>query len=95
QNLDEMKEHYTKGGLGDVKCKKFLIKVLEEELAPIRARRAEWEKRIPDVYDILKAGTDHAVEETNQTLAEVRSAMRIDYFKDGSIKDEWDKIING
>lgn len=95
QNLDEMKEHYTKGGLGDVKCKKFLIKVLEEELAPIRARRAEWEKRIPDVYDILKAGTDHAVEETNQTLAEVRAAMRIDYFKDGSIKNEWDKIING
>ncbi|MDD6667971.1 MAG: tryptophan--tRNA ligase [Lachnospiraceae bacterium] len=95
KNLDEMKEHYQRGGLGDVKCKKFLIKVLEETLSPIRARRAEWAKRIPDVYDILKTGTERAVEETNKTLEEVRSAMRIDYFKDGSIIDQWEKIING
>lgn len=93
KNLDEMKEHYKRGGLGDVKCKKFLIKVLEELLSPIRARRAEWEKRIPDVYDILKAGTERAIEETNQTLAEVRSAMRIDYFKDRSIIDQWEEIL--
>lgn len=95
QNLEEMKDHYRRGGLGDVKCKRFLINVLEETLAPIRARRAEWEKRIPDIYDILKSGTQHAVEETNETLEEVRHAMRIDYFRDGSILKEWENIING
>lgn len=94
QNLEEMKEHYRRGGLGDVKCKKFLIKVLEEVLSPIRERRAVWEKQIPDVYDILKAGTDHAVSETNQTLSEVRKAMRIDYFEDRSIISDWESWIN-
>lgn len=92
-NLDEMKDHYRRGGLGDVKCKKFLLMVLEKTLTPIREERAKWEKRIPDVYDILKAGTDHAVEETNQTLAEVRHAMRIDYFDGRGIIDEWENWI--
>ncbi len=93
QNLQEMKDHYAKGGLGDVKCKKFLIKVLEEMLAPIREKRAYWEQHVDDIYDILKEGTRHAVEETNETLKEVRAAMRIDYFEDDSIKDSWKKLI--
>jgi tryptophanyl-tRNA synthetase len=93
--LDEMKEHYRKGGLGDVKCKKFLIKVMEELLAPIRAERAKWEADIPAVYDILCRGTAHAVEETNQTLAEVRDAMRINYFDDKAIITDWENWIHG
>jgi|UniRef100_I5AT34 tryptophanyl-tRNA synthetase len=92
--LDEMKEHYRKGGLGDVKCKKFLIKVMEEMLTPIRAERAKWEADIPAVYDILRTGTAHAVEETNQTLAEVRDAMRINYFDDRSIITDWENWIH-
>jgi tryptophanyl-tRNA synthetase len=92
--LDEMKEHYRKGGLGDVKCKKFLIKVMEELLAPIRAERAKWEADIPAVYDILCRGTAHAVEETNQTLAEVRDAMRINYFDDKAIITDWENWIH-
>ncbi|MCR4652633.1 MAG: tryptophan--tRNA ligase [Eubacterium sp.] len=92
--LDEMKEHYRKGGLGDVKCKKFLIKVMEEMLTPIRAERAKWEADIPAVYDILHTGTAHAVEETNQTLAEVRDAMRINYFDDRSIITDWENWIH-
>lgn len=93
KNLDEMKDHYKRGGLGDVKCKKFLIKVLEELLVPIREKRAKWASDIPAVYDILRAGTKHAVETTNRTLAEVRHAMCIDYFDDRSIIDEWENII--
>jgi tryptophanyl-tRNA synthetase len=93
KNLDEMKDHYKRGGLGDVKCKKFLIKVLEELLVPIREKRAKWAGDIPAVYDILRAGTEHAVETTNRTLTEVRHAMCIDYFDDRSIIDEWEKII--
>ena len=81
-NLDEMKEHYRRGGLGDGTCKKFLINVLEETLAPIRAERAKWEADLDSVYDILKEGTARAVEVTNATLARVRHAMRIDYFND-------------
>lgn len=92
--LEEMKEHYKKGGLGDVKCKKFLIKVLEDFLSPIRERRAEWQKKIPEVYDILFSGTRHAAEETDETLAKVREAMKIDYFKDDSIISEWNSFIN-
>jgi tryptophanyl-tRNA synthetase len=92
--LDEMKEHYRKGGLGDVKCKKFLIKVMEEMLTPIRAERAKWAADIPAVYDILRTGTAHAVEETNQTLAEVRDAMRINYFDDRSIITDWENWIH-
>jgi tryptophanyl-tRNA synthetase len=81
-NLDELKEHYQRGGLGDVKIKKFLNNVLQEELAPIRARRAEFEKDIPAVYEILKKGSDVAREAAAQTLSEVKRAMRINYFED-------------
>ncbi len=92
--LDEMKEHYMKGGLGDVKCKKFLIKVMEEMLSPIRAERAKWENDIASVFDILEAGTAHAVKVTNQTLNECREAMRINYFDDkASMVHDWDSWI--
>lgn len=79
--LDELKEHYQRGGLGDVKIKKFLNKVLQAELAPIRERRAMWEARIPDVYDILKSGSEVARTKANETLADVRRAMKINYFE--------------
>ena len=78
--LDEMKEHYQRGGLGDVKVKKFLLKVLNDELAPIRARRKEWEARLPEVCEILKEGSRIAHETAAVTLSEVRAAMKIDYF---------------
>ena len=81
-NLDELKAHYQRGGLGDVKVKKFLIKVLEEELAPIRARRREYENNIEYVYEVLKKGTEAARAKAAQTLADVKSAMRINYFED-------------
>ena len=81
QNLDELKAHYTRGGLGDVKVKKFLNNVLQEELAPIRERRKMWEQRIPDVYDILKAGTEVAEKKAAETLHDVRAAMQINYFE--------------
>ena len=81
-NLDELKEHYQRGGLGDVKIKKFLNNVIQEELAPIRARRAEFEKDIPAVYEILKKGSDVAREAAAQTLSEVKRAMKINYFDD-------------
>ena len=81
-NLDEMKEHYRRGGLGDVKCKKLLIAVLEEMLEPIRARRHEWEQRIEEVYRILEEGTAAARAEAATTLNDVRNAMRINYFAD-------------
>lgn len=80
--LDELKEHYQRGGLGDVKIKRFLISVLQEELSPIRARRAEFEKDIPAVYEILKKGSDVARGVAAQTLSEVKSAMKINYFED-------------
>lgn len=95
KNLDEMKEHYTRGGLGDVKCKKFLLKVMEEMLEPIRAERARWESNISDVYDILESGTKAARETTEATLAEVRAAMRINYFDDRSIIKDWDEWVHG
>ena len=94
-NLEEMKEHYRRGGLGDGTCKKFLINVLEETLSPIRAERAKWEADIDTVYDILQAGTAKAVETTNETLARVRKSMRIDYFEDRSIIGEWKKLLQG
>lgn len=81
-NLEEMKAHYRRGGLGDGTCKKFLLNVLNDRLEPIRERRAQWEKRIPDVLDILKKGTAAARERGAVTLQEVRHAMRIDYFED-------------
>ena len=80
QNLDELRAHYTRGGLGDVKVKKFLNNVLQEELAPIRERRKMWEQRIPDVYDILKKGTEVAEKKAAATLKDVRAAMQINYF---------------
>lgn len=81
-NLDELKTHYTRGGLGDVKVKKFLNNVMQETLEPIRARRKELEKDIPAVYEILKKGSEVARETAAQTLSEVKSAMRINYFED-------------
>ena len=95
QNLEEMKEHYKRGGLGDVKCKKFLLKVMENMLSPIREERKLWENRISDVYDILYQGTEKAKETTNATLEEVRDAMRINYFKGNEIIGEWDKWVHG
>ena len=80
-NLDEVKAHYKKGGLGDVKVKKFLNAVLQEELAPIRARREALEKNLPAVYDILIEGTKKAREKVCETLYAVRAAMRINYFE--------------
>ncbi len=92
-NLEEMKEHYRRGGLGDGVCKKFLINVLEEELSPIRAERAKWEADIDAVYDILLEGTRKAQETTNRTLERVRKAMRIDYFDDRRIVKEWEALL--
>ncbi len=80
QNLDELKEHYQRGGLGDVKVKKFLNKVLEAEIGSIRERRKMWEQRIPDVYDILEAGSKVAEKKAAETLNDVREAMKINYF---------------
>ena len=84
-NLDEMKEHYKRGGLGYVKCKKFLIEVLNSELEPIRKRRKIWEQDIPAVYDILKKGSEIAREEAADTLNSVRRSMKINYFEDGAL----------
>ena len=84
-NLDELKAHYTRGGLGDVKIKKFLNNIMQEELAPIRARRAEFEKDIPAVYEILKNGSEVARERAAQTMAEVKRAMKINYFEDAEL----------
>ena len=81
-NLDELKAHYTRGGLGDVKVKKFLNNIIQEELEPIRKRRKEYEKDIPEVYNILRKGTEAAREVAAQTLSEVKSAMMINYFDD-------------
>ena len=76
--MEKLKDHYRRGGLGDVKGKKFLNNVMQEELSPIRARRKEYEQRIGDVYDILKAGSEVAKEEAAKTLSEVKHAMMID-----------------
>ena len=82
QNLDELKDHYRRGGLGDMKCKKFLNEVLNQFLEPMRQRRHELEQDIPEVYNILRKGTEQAREVAAQTIDEVRKAMRIDYFND-------------
>ncbi|MBR2295762.1 MAG: tryptophan--tRNA ligase [Clostridiales bacterium] len=95
KNLDEMKEHYQRGGLGDVKVKRLLINVLEEELAPIRARRAELQKDIPAVYEILKKGTDAARAKAARTLDEVKRAMRINYFEDEELIRSQQERFNG
>lgn len=82
KNLDELKAHYQRGGLGDVKVKKFLNKVLQAELAPIRARRKEWEQKLPEVFAILKEGSKAAEAKAAETLQDVKAAMRINYFDD-------------
>ena len=82
QNLDELKEHYQRGGLGDMKCKKFLNEILNEFLEPMRQRRHEFEQDIPEIYNILKKGTEKARETAAQTMSEVRAAMQINYFDD-------------
>ena len=83
--LDEMKDHYRRGGLGDGTCKKFLYNIMEDILQPIRERRAEYEKNIPLVYEILRKGSEAARAEAARTLADVRKAMRIDYFDDAKL----------
>ena len=82
ENLEAMKEHYRRGGLGDVKCKKLLIAVLEELLEPIRERRKHYEQHIEEVYEILRRGSDEARKAAAETLNDVRNAMRINYFDD-------------
>ena len=84
-NLDELKAHYQRGGLGDVKVKKFLNNVIQSELEPIRNRRKMWENNLPDVYDILKKGSAAARETAAKTLDDVRHSMRIDYFTDDNL----------
>ena len=86
-SLDEVKAHYQRGGLGDVKVKKFLNSVMQAELGPIRERRAEWEKRIDDVYDILKSGSEKAEKTARAVLDDVRASMQIDYFTDRKLID--------
>ena len=80
KNLEELEDHYRRGGLGDVKVKKFLNNVMQAELAPIRERRKAWEARIPDIYDILKAGSAVAEKKAADTMTAVKKAMQIDYF---------------
>ena len=85
QNLDELKAHYQRGGLGDVKVKKFLNSVMQSLLSPMRERRAQWEGRLPEVYEILKKGSEIAAETAQGTLNRVRHAMKIDYFTDNGL----------
>ncbi len=86
-NLDELKEHYTRGGLGDIKVKKLLNAVLQEELEPIRMKRREFARDIPEVYNILQKGSHKAKEIASNTLSEVKSAMKINYFEDRELID--------
>ena len=88
KNLNELKKHYEKGGLGDVKIKKFLNNILQEELEPIRKRRKEFEKYIPDVYKILKDGSEKARAKASQKMIEVKNAMGINYFEDLSLIEQ-------
>ena len=88
-SLDELKAHYRRGGLGDMKVKKLLAAVMQETLEPIRQRRAEFEKDIPSVYEILRKGCEQAREVAAATMSDVRRAMRINYFEDMSLIDEW------
>lgn len=85
QNLDEVKEHYQRGGLGDMKVKKFLNNILQEELEPIRTRRAEFQKDIPAVYEMLRKGCEEARAVAADTLSDVRRAMKINYFDDAEL----------
>ena len=85
QNLNELKAHYQRGGLGDVKVKKFLNNVMQSLLSPMRERRAQWEGRLPEVYEILKKGSEIAADTAQGTLDRVRHAMKIDYFTDNGL----------
>lgn len=85
ETLQEMKDHYTRGGLGDMKCKKLLMNILQNTLEPIRQRRAEFERDIPAVYDILKQGCEKAREAAVETMDEVRRAMKLNYFEDAAL----------
>ena len=85
ETLQEMKDHYTHGGLGDMKCKKLLMNILQDTLEPIRQRRAEFECDIPAVYDILKQGCEKAREAAVETMDEVRRAMKLNYFEDAAL----------
>lgn len=87
-SLQDLKDRYVKGGVGDGTVKKILINVLEEELVPIRERRAHYENNIPEVYEILKRGSEEARQVAAKTLAEVRQAMKIDYFNDAALIEE-------
>ena len=91
ENLDQMKAHYERGGLGDGTCKKFLFNIMEEMLQPIRERRAQYEKDIPAVYEILRKGSEVARAEAAKTLADVRKAMQINYFEDADLIAEHTK----
>ena len=88
ENLDALKDHYRRGGLGDVKVKRFLNCIMQEELEPIRARRKELEKHIPEIYEILRKGSIEAEKIAAKTLAEVKSAMKINYFDDVDLIQE-------
>ena len=90
-NLDELKAHYQRGGLGDVKVKRFLNAIMQEELEPIRSRRKEFEKDIPAIYNILKKGSEVAREVAADTLSDVRKAMKINYFDDDELIAEQSK----
>jgi tryptophanyl-tRNA synthetase len=85
KSLDELKDHYRRGGLGDMKCKKFLNTIINNMLEPIRQRRHEYEQDIPEIYNILKRGTEKARETAAQTMDEVRRAMQINYFDDAEL----------
>ncbi|WP_299993030.1 tryptophan--tRNA ligase [uncultured Bacteroides sp.] len=93
-NLDELKAHYMRGGLGDVKVKRFLNAVMQETLEPIRNRRKEFEKDIPAIYEMLKKGCETARETAAATLSEVRNAMKINYFDDVELIAEQVKRFN-
>ena len=94
-NLNELKEHYTRGGLGDVKCKRFLESILNETLEPIRQRRLEFQKDIPAIYDMLNRGCEDAREVAAATLDDVRRAMKINYFDDAELIAEQVKRFSG
>ena len=94
RNLDELKAHYTRGGLGDVKVKRFLNSVLQEELEPIRQRRKEIAKDIPAVYRILEEGSKKARAKASETLADMKRAMKINYFEDMELIEEQARRFN-
>ncbi len=89
KDLDELKAHYTKGGLGDVKVKKFLNNVLQSTLAPIRERRKEWETKLPEIVEILKVGSAKAKSVAEETLSDVKKAMKINYFDGNALIDSY------